>query len=382
MKFDDERGERRMGNMLDHYSKNRKSYYEIYCKAEDLFTNDQEESTAACRNFLNEHYKRGKKEGLFNNDLLERYKKEGKHVHSASLYLLGKTLLPLFRRYINNELKNFIPNYTSWCGNIYDFQYIWYLPSMYHDFASCIEKETICENDSEQHRMLKFHLGNHNIRYSPYSSFPYKTMFPYGISEIPFRFSPELIANYFYYRACNGQCEHGIIAGYMFFDRFVKNFLKHASNGFDYNGNVKNSGLNWNIGHLTYAAYVADAIICHNIWLGGKAEEDTYKQYGLTPLLYTEHPESKLSIEEYPLQFMLCLLDTIEPTKRFMNPLSPREVLESIEMEYDDRYLSISWNNEIAQQGEFSKWRNGIVNMKDWMCVDVKTGENSVTITF
>ena len=79
---------------------------------------------------------------------------------------------------------------------------------------------------------------------------------------------------------------------------------------------------------------------------------------------------------------MLCLLDTIEPTKRFMNPLSPREVLESIEMEYDDRYLSISWNNEIAQQGEFSKWRNGIVNMKDWMCVDVKTGENSVTITF
>lgn len=225
---------------------------------------------------------------------------------------------------------------------------------MYHDFASCTETGTIRANDSEQRRTLKFHLGNHNIRYSPYGFFPYKTMFPYGISEIPFRFSPELIANYFYYRACNGQCEHGIIAGYMFFDRFVKNFLRYAQNGFDYNGNVKYSGLNWNIGHLAYAAYVADAIICHNIWLGGKAEEDTYKQYGLTPLLYTEHPESKLSIEEYPLQFMLCLLDTIEPTKRFMNPLSPREVLESIGMEYADRCISISWKDEIGQQREFS----------------------------
>lgn len=371
-----------MKSIFNHYLECKRSYYGIHCEAENLFTNNQEASAEACRSFLNAHYKRGEKEGLLNNDLFEQYEKYGKHVHSASLYLLGKTLLPLFKKHINNELKKFIPNYTSWCDSTYDFQYIWYLPSMYHDFASCIETGTIRANDSEQCRTLKFHLGDHNIRYSPYGSFPYKTMFPYGISEIPFRFSPELVANYFYYRACNGQCEHGIIAGYMFFDRFVKNFLKHARNGFDYNGNVKCCGLNWNIGHLTYAAYVADAIICHNIWLGGKAEEDTYKQYGLTPLLYTEHPESKLSIEEYPLQFMLCLLDTIEPTKRFMDSLSPHEILNKIRMEYGGGRLSISWDDVIAQQREFSKWRNGIVNMKDWMCVDVKTGENSVTITF
>ena len=46
-------------------------------------------------------------------------------------------------------------------------------------------------------------------------------------------------------------------------------------------------GLNWNIGHLTFAAYAADAIICHNIWLGGKTEKEEYTQYGLTPLVYT-----------------------------------------------------------------------------------------------
>lgn len=371
-----------MKSMFGQYSEHKESYYGIPCEAEKLFTNNYETSKVACERFLNEYFMKGEKKKLLDNDLIEQYKQQGKHVHSVSLYLLGRELIPLFQKYIDDELKKIIPNYTLWCNNAYDFQYVWYLPSMYHDFASCIETGTIRANDSEQRLALKFHLGNHNIRYSPYASFPYKTMFPYGISEIPFRFSPELIANYFYYRACNGQCEHGIIAGYMFFDRFVKNFLKYAQNGFDYNGNVKHSGLNWNIGHLTYAAYVADAIICHNIWLGGKTEEDTYKQYGLTPLLYTEHPESKLSIEEYPLQFMLCLLDTIEPTKRFMNPLSPHEVLESIGMEYGDRQLSISWNDKIAHQREFSKWHNGIVNMSDWMCVEVKTRENSVTIIF
>lgn len=371
-----------MKSIFNHYLECKRSYYGIHCEVKNLFTNAQKTSKEACRSFLNEHYKRGKKEGLLNNNLFEQYKRHGKHVHSASLYLLGITLLPLFEDCISNELIKFVPNFKSWYENKDTFRYIWYLPSMYHDFASCTETGTIRANDSEQRRTLKFHLGNHNIRYSPYGFFPYKTMFPYGISEIPFRFSPELIANYFYYRACNEQCEHGIIAGYMFFDRFVKNFLRYAQNGFDYNGNVKYSGLNWNIGHLAYAAYVADAIICHNIWLGGKAEEDTYKQYGLTPLLYTEHPESKLSIEEYPLQFMLCLLDTIEPTKRFMNPLSPREVLESIGMEYADRCLSISWKDEIGQQREFFKWYDGIVNMKEWMHVDIIMGENGAMITF
>lgn len=79
---------------------------------------------------------------------------------------------------------------------------------------------------------------------------------------------------------------------------------------------------------------------------------------------------------------MLCLLDTIEPTKRFMNPLSPREVLESIGMEYADRCLSISWKDEIGQQREFFKWYDGIVNMKEWMHVDIIMGENGVMITF
>ena len=248
---------------------------------------------------------------------------------------------------------------------------------MYHDFASCIELGTIHANDSEQHRSLRFHFGDHNICYSPYRSFPYK------VDNIPFRFSPELIENYFYYRACHGKCEHGIIAGYLFFDGFVKNFLKKTKDCFNRCGSMNRYGLNWNIGHLTFAAYAADAIICHNIWLGGKTEKEEYTQYGLTPLVYTAHPENKLSVEEFPLQFMLCLLDTIEPIKRFEDTLSPREILQGIKLDSTaDDEIVISWDAGIAQQKGFKRWKKGIVDTKKWMCVRVADEDDHVRITF
>ena len=366
-----------MKSLFDLYSEQKKSYYQIDCNAGKLFTYNLEESQSECLAFLKQHYEKGEKEDLFNRDLTPQYNRHGKHTHSASLYLLGMTLLSAFKTNINNGLKSFVPDYASWCEDDYDFQYIWFLPAMYHDFASCIELGTIHANDSEQHRSLRFHLGDHNICYSPYRSFPYK------VDNIPFRFSPELIENYFYYRACHGKCEHGIIAGYLFFDGFVKNFLKKTKDCFNRCGSMNCYGLNWNIGHLTFAAYAADAIICHNIWLVGKTEKEEYTQYGLTPLVYTAHPESKLSVEEFPLQFMLCLLDTIEPIKSFEDTLSPREILQGIKLDSTaDDEIVISWDAGIAQQKGFKRWKKGIVDTKKWMCVRVADEDDHVRITF
>ena len=152
---------------------------------------------------------------------------------------------------------------------------------------------------------------------------------------------------------------------------------------FDENGNVEVDNLNWNTDFPMYAAYVADAIICHNIWLGGKTEKETYTQYGLTSLVYTEHPESKLSVEAFPLQFMLCLLDTIEPIKRFKDTLSPREILQGIKLDYTaDDEIIISWEADIEQQKGFGQWKDGIIDVQNWMCIRVAGKDNHVRITF
>lgn len=366
-------------SLFEHYSEQNTSYYGIEYDARNLFVGNAENSRNACLTFMNRHYERGKKEPLLDNDLYAKYKLNGKHIHSVSLYLLGIALLPLFKEKLDKNLKKFIPNYTKWKKSDKDSLYIWFLPAMYHDFASCAELGTILENDSNSHRSLRFHLGNHNIQYSPYRHFPYQK------ENIPFRFSQELIENYFYYRACKGKCEHGIIAGYLFFDGFIKNFLKNTRNGIDKCSSETRYKLNWNIGHLAFAAYAADAIICHNIWLGDEEKQNEYKRFGLMPLLYNEHPENKLSVEKYPLQFMLCMLDTIEPIKRFKSALSPCEILQSIKLDYDknqNEWLAISWCDEIAQQKEFKDWHGGIIKMQDWMCVNVEEKENRIIITF
>lgn len=369
-----------MQSLFEAYSEIKESYYHIQCDAKDLFTCDAASSQKNCFGFLDAHYQLGHKKELFDNDLLNPNKRHGKHIHSVSLYLLGMTLIPTFKKHISEKMRKFVPHFTQLYKSDYDFWHIWYLTSMYHDYASCAELGTIQENDSEQHRSLNYHLGNHNIFYSPYMDFPYK------MCDIPFRFSPKLIENYFYYRACRGNCEHGIIAGYLFFDRFVKNFLSNTEGLFE-NGqySIIRYGLNWDIGYLAVAAYVADAIICHNIWLGGTTEKNEYTQYGLTPLLYDDHKESKLSLEKYPLQFMLCLLDTIEPIKRFGGSLSPREILDKISVccpSNSSSSLSISWSNTIVQHEKFKNWRHGIIDLQNWMDVSVAQGGNYVEINF
>lgn len=99
--------------------------------------------------------------------------------------------------------------------------------------------------------------------------------------------------------------------------------------------------------------------------------------------MYTEHPESKLSVEAFPLQFMLCLLDTIEPIKRFEDTLSPREILQGIKLDYiTNNEIVISWAAIIAQQKGFKRWKKGVVDTKKWMCVRVADEDDHVRITF
>ena len=367
-------------SLYELYSEQAESYYGIKYKAEDLFSFDLDISQVRCRKFLHNHYMKGKKAALLSSTVFDQYEQNGKHIHSASLYLLGKVLLSVFQGHLGRELGVFLPHYMKWHDHSWDFLHTWYLPSMFHDFASCIELSTINKDDSERHKSLNFHLGNHNIQYSPYGNFSYKS------EEIPFRFSAELIENYFYYRACNGKCDHGIIAGFLFFDRFIKNFKRHTNGGgkvFDEDGNMIISDLNWNIDLPMYAAYAADSIICHNIWMGGKCKEEEYIEYGLAPLLYNRHPENKLSVNKFPLQFMLCILDTIEPTKRFSEFHSPRGILQAIYIKTDsDMEISLGWDHLISESDNFQQWLSGIKSMEDWMDVLVEIGACGVKIKF
>ena len=50
-----------MKSLLDRFSEQKKSYYQIDCNAEKLFTYNFEESQSECLEFLNRHYEKGEK---------------------------------------------------------------------------------------------------------------------------------------------------------------------------------------------------------------------------------------------------------------------------------------------------------------------------------
>ena len=76
---------------------------------------------------------------------------------------------------------------------------------------------------------------------------------------------------------------------------------------------------------------------------------------------------------------MLCLLDTIEPTKRFTS-MQAYEILHkiSIQENTDCKGLTIMWDQLSGKKAkeDLKKWHNGIMGMKDWMdieCIEIDT---------
>lgn len=81
---------------------------------------------------------------------------------------------------------------------------------------------------------------------------------------------------------------------------------------------------------------------------------------------------------------MLCLLDTIEPTKRFKR--TPEYIMKSISIIYakeEDKFI-IKWEEKLNSEDEIGKWKNNITSLTDWMAVTVKEeciSKNEITLS-
>ena len=335
-------------SLYSSFLKIKNSYYGIPIDADELF-----EKAENCRLFINEHFKEGGKQQALNLPFSDEYICDGKHFHTVSLYLLGLHLQKLFQQKIASNLKRKIPALGKWYDDCYEYKYSWFLSCLYHDTASCVEAISDPNNTSCCNNCID------RYRFPPAK---YR------------RFKRKTVKNYCRYRKDNKAQDHGIFGGCMLYDRLCRNFKRKTSgHNWEENPVCMKDGLAWRREHLDHFAYVADAIICHNMWTAQGDDEKAvkrYKSYGLDELIiYSD--EDKLSIDQYPLQFMLCLLDTIEPVKRFSS-LPARTVLENISIDpLENNGIRISWKECIKREANFWTWMKGISTLGDWMYVDV-----------
>jgi len=376
-----------------NFSQKDRSYYGIEINAADLFASQYNGKKNVCKDFIADHFSKGGKASALFIPWSDDYEENGKHIHTVSLYLLGLCFQEIFSSPLRERLSQLIPTIDKIpCSDLgdswYDFKYTWFLTCLYHDIASCIERTTLPLNPTERQKSLEYYLGELGICYTPYTHQPLN---PYANLT---RYSEKLVANYFYYRACCSEIDHGILGGYLLFDKLRKEFNKSSLHGkercwFQFKTTSKDGDLLWRRDHLDHFAYIADAIICHNIWTANEtkpADIETYKAFGLSPLIAKS--VGKLSFREYPLHFMLCLFDSIEPTKRF-EKISPKDVLNSISVElksieYPNTYeLRISWDGYLDDKDGFQTWYTTLENMKNWLNINrISSNKNSEEIIY
>lgn len=351
-----------MKSLYDSYMKKRhwKSYYEIPITPQKLFAEQEDKNHSAilCEEFIRRHFKEGYKGQALSFDFFDKYVKEGKHSHTVSLYLLGLHLEKLFAHKIRSKIRSFTPNNREWY-NEKEFKYTWFLCALYHDVASCIEEQQ-------------------NRRIEDLESL-IKTIIPEKESILN-RYSSDTVTNYLRYRADSETNDHGIIGGLLLFGKLKDAFYSNVKNhDWEKNKVYIKDGLLWRLEHIDHYRYVADSIICHNLWTAHESNKilvDKYREYGLDELII-DSEDKKLSFDKYPLHFMLCLLDSIEPVKRFKN-LSPRTILKNITIELVSnkkmcRKIRISWSDNLKTDIGFWDWMKNIYSLPEWMQVRVSS---------
>lgn len=274
--------------------------------------------------------------------------------HTVSSYFLGV--------FLEEKLKQLVGSVVIRSDNCtFLFSYMWFLLCLYHDFGYIVEEHwspQVCEKSSklspssigffELEKILKA-LG---INYTPnkINSYanrspstkrwpPFKAQelgwellelcpslslnFDCGAHITKFTYSTNIIHKYFLY--CINELSkpvynHGIIGGYLFFDRMVKNYLTAY---IDYCRSQEESpppldNFTWNDKHFSIDqiplfAYLADCIIAHNIWKADSHSEEIYIKYGLSKLVGPQF--RKISFHTNPLLFFLAITDTLDPYK-------------------------------------------------------------------
>ncbi|MDD3350280.1 MAG: hypothetical protein PHC40_05420 [Eubacteriales bacterium] len=341
-------------------------YSEQELTIKDLFDNLTDTSA---HEFIKKYFSTGGKAKAFDLNFSAEYETTGKHIHTVSLYFLGFYLRRIFETEITRKIKFIIPKWgNDWN---YKFTYTWFLTCLYHDIATVEEKEQDTLFIGSPSDCLKYYCEKESIKHDVYAH-------RWLCKDIyPFTYSKTLVENYFLYRRNHcGKIEHGILGGLLQYDRLLKNYNQawekqseevrgdNKYESFEYNG------LKWKIEHLDHFAYIANAIIAHNIWHGDESNL-CYKRYGLDNL----DDSHKVKFAEDPLTYFLGVVDTIEPTKFFMGEGEERmlkNILRGLDIRIANKAIIIEVLSELPN---IEEWFEKINSLKAWLDIEINVLE-------
>lgn len=306
-------------------------------------------------------------------------------------------------------------------NEIFEFSYLWFLVSLFHDMGYIQEKDWTYKFDyRKKSKDFEKIMKENKIYYnhSFYKYLPFTAYYDLGITfpvpsryvkyhtptvrtkhEIPYyngisfnngttikksMYTRETIFNYLEYCKMNPEInhyDHGIVGGFWLYDSLIKNYYLSFSRNKSANFNdFYVDDLHFSITQFPIFAYLADCIISHNMWF---ATDDytieQYEKYGLKQLtpLYAQ----PIQFNRNPILFILALADTLEPIKTCSDlDISPLDVLNNIECEFNYKQIILTFKSNDM----FNKMIGKINGLNNWLEVHIRINDknNQIVVRF
>ena len=176
--------------------------------------------------------------------------------------------------------------------------------------------------------------------------------------------------------------DHGIIGGFLFYDRMIKNYMLAYLDSNNEIGSTQDlSDFYYRNRHfckeqLTIFSYISDCILSHNIFKQSPGTRDLYEEYQLIDLF--EENFKTITFESNPLLYILAISDTLEPIKAYQQcnaNLTAQVIANAIDIEYipGTRQLRFSSNSNEVDIGILHQKAMGLMS---WTSANCSTLEN------
>lgn len=354
-------------------------------------------------NFIYDFYISGEKKGLYMGDENDLEGDFENHLHhTIVVFFLGIAIK-----------KNFFESLDIIDGNDkFDFSYIWYLTALYHDYGYRIEDiendilgivngnayfnnynryyyykrkqwgvKKLCPNFSSKIGVCERYIFTNNVkkenlRKLEWCRFQCKgnIKFSNGIMVEKEQYSASIKHRYFFYRInVHRKYDHGIIGGDILFSRLYENYLKKYDQLKLYNAENDFTDFCFNNLHFSCKqfkifSYIGDCIAAHNIWKCPENCEALYRDYQLEQLIGENF--KKINFSNNPLLFLLCLCDSIEPSKYFSEENNYMQKL-FIGIDVIEKSIELDFS-EIESKISCQKYMVSILSLTDWMLCKIK----------
>lgn len=253
------------------------------------------------------------------------------------------------------------------------FAYIWFLICLFHDLGYQFEND-------KKGEIRKFDTFANLRKETLLNKTPkglFKTLSEYA--GVPEYFTLELIKRYYRYRVKDmAKYDHGISGGmYLFYDlcnirrKHYKKEEEKVQKGY------------WKKDLEKIFQLASSIVLCHNVFLPkikDLKKVRKYEKYGLDELVRlaenVENGQYPYKMEDYPIFFLFCLVDSIEPIK----VVKDSKCLKLVFWDIDERQIKVSTKLMCDCKDRIQKYAS---SLNDWLCqTETDKDGGFVTIKF